>query len=262
MADPLADIYAKFGWAQRHDRRWHALFGRWLDRKPYGVRGQPEVATGTFVIRAVERYEPPVVLPLLYADLVHNLRAVLDHIVCQLVILNGGSCDKDTSFPVVMKDKDWKSVVGNQLKGFPKEWRGIVKSFQPFHYGTRNNEHPLRVLHRIDIDSKHERLVPLVLMDFEIDPTFKLNRNAREGDAIVPWYATPGTELNKGIDLARYSCVSQNDDLRIVEMTSVKGLRASFGPGSSAAMEFTSSTFPNLVVFVGSVIQALAPAFE
>ena len=60
-------------------------------------------------------------LALIFADLISNLKATLDHIACALVDQRG-TCDQDTYFSVVDERKDWKSAVGGKLKGFPTLW--------------------------------------------------------------------------------------------------------------------------------------------
>jgi hypothetical protein len=88
--DLMRDACAKLEWATtRHDEMLH-LFEEFAkpgggDERPYGIRfhEQPKPA-GLVVARFIVEQPMPVEMSLLAADLVHNARTALDHVLARL----------------------------------------------------------------------------------------------------------------------------------------------------------------------------------
>lgn len=257
----LEEVWSKFDRAKHHYDSWNATADEWLDRNPYGVRGRPEPGSDWFVVRFVEIEPPPFTqLALIFADFLHNLRAVLDHAVCHLV---GASNTTDsTGFPVVRKPQDWGSALGSRLKDFPPGFTGIIKDAQPFNHPTDAESHWLYLLHHLDIRNKHVLLVKLRVSDFEWEPTFELNRVAKEGDGRMDQLPATQVELRDGEELVRIRMISEENDLRIVKLREVNNAHIGIGPHSDLLEDFPPNTpLPNFMGEVGTVLTALEPAF-
>jgi hypothetical protein len=102
-------------------------------------------------------------------DIVHSLRAALDYLAWQLVILNGREPNSGTYFPVgpiktpttAQAIKDRKTMREGQAKAFGTAAMAIIESLQPNAAGnalTNLELHPLFLLHQLDIWDKHRRL--------------------------------------------------------------------------------------------------------
>ena len=117
---------------------------------------------------------------LLVGDLVHNLRGALDHLVWQLVLLNGGQPTRENQFPICKtRDRYWNgtekrpSVRERTLTGVAEQHRQKIDVLQPFQ-GMPVNEthldyHLLSVLGRLSNMDKHQLITSAFVNIGEID---------------------------------------------------------------------------------------------
>jgi len=107
---------------------------------------------------------------LLVGDFVHNLRASLDHLVWQLVLLNGGRPTRSNQFPICSsRERYWESSGGQRsirertLAGMAARHREKIDSVQPFcapFADTLDHEfHVLAVLARLSNIDKHQLIM-------------------------------------------------------------------------------------------------------
>ena len=256
-------IKGKIDRAQQHYDAWNATLDRWLDGKPYGIKGRPEEGTDWFVVKYVETSDAPYVqLSLIFSDYVHNLRAALDHAVWHLLDLANKPTGDATGFPVVRESKDWGSALGSRLKGFPSNFVGIVHDAQPFQDAPFPERHWLYLLHHLDIRNKHRLLIRLGISSFEWEPTFECNRNFKEGDRRDEVLPPTPYEMTNGAELVRIRMVSEQDDLRIVKLAQVPiPTRIGIGPFDDLFVPLAGTDLPDWTAEVRAVIDALAPAF-
>jgi hypothetical protein len=101
---------------------------------------------------------------LIVGDIVHNLRSALDHLVCQLALLNGKplSCCAGTYFPTCLNPTDFaraKSILESLL--FTKAF-AMIEGLQPYN-ATNAGKDPksstLWILSKLDIIDKHRMLL-------------------------------------------------------------------------------------------------------
>jgi hypothetical protein len=112
-------------------------------------------------IRQISRIHPdPIPLPLMWsvrvAEIVHNIRSSLDHLVWQLVIRKTGAqpmIDR-IEFPVVETLRAFERRAGRHLTGLGAKERAIIKSVQPFETGGAARS-PLWQLRQLSNWSKH-----------------------------------------------------------------------------------------------------------
>jgi hypothetical protein len=120
-------------------------------------------------IRQVSRiHHDPIPLPLMWsvriAEIVHNVRSALDHLVWQLVIRKTGEqpmIDR-IEFPVVETLRGFERRAGRHLTGVGAKERAIIKSVQPFETGGAARS-PLWQLRQLSNWTKHSdvRLAPV-----------------------------------------------------------------------------------------------------
>lgn len=120
-------------------------------------------------VRQVSRiHHDQIPLPLMWsvrvAELAHNIRSALDHLVWQLVIRKTGEqpmIDR-IEFPVVETLRGFERRAGRHLTGVGAKERAIIKSVQPFETGGAARS-PLWQLRQLSNWSKHSdvRLVAM-----------------------------------------------------------------------------------------------------
>lgn len=259
--DRLADTRLVFDRACEHDKAWQVLLDDWAkEENRYSVGGHLNPLTGWLDVRLSMSEPPPKRASVIYADLVHNLRATLDHIVCHLVEINGGTCTRSVGFPRVKNVEHWPSAVERHLVGFPTLWIPEIEAAQPFQYGTDFRKHPMHVLHELDIQQKHRTAVHFGVTAIELDFAPVFNRPKLLGDRYVLHQpTTEAVEIKDGDVIARLQPISQHNDLRI---TGIKGTHGPLMVGPLS--DFTQGigdALANLTCFVGWVLESLAPAF-
>lgn len=99
-------------------------------------------------------------IPLILGDAVHNLRAALDLMTCEIVTVAGGTPSKYCSFPI----RDTRQELIGQVSGGEIKIAGsdicdlIVDVIKPYIGGND----PIWSLHKVDIIDKHRLLIPTV----------------------------------------------------------------------------------------------------
>ena len=114
MRATLAGIRNKIKRAEHHVSELKAAIDRWgtaeNKNSPFVVEHQPD--RGQMVLRHGEVAPNDPDWALIVGDIVHNLRSALDHLVCQLAIVNGNdvSCCDQTYFPICICRPDFKKA--------------------------------------------------------------------------------------------------------------------------------------------------------
>jgi hypothetical protein len=165
MAD-LHDVHAKLERAQLHAREFDAMAQQIIDSRPFSFEVKVEEDDWCH-IRWKQNGEFPNLEPLavVFGDFLYNLRATLDYIIWQLVLLNGRKPGRHTSFPCVLEAAKWHHAVNGALRGVGQPWVAQVAKLQPFDpsHTTAPHSHPLAVLDEANNMNKH-RLLPAALM--------------------------------------------------------------------------------------------------
>jgi hypothetical protein len=105
------------------------------------------------------------VLSAILGDSIHNLRVSLDHLAWQLVIAKGGTPDENTIFPIleVPPTPNRYGRIRVQISpGVSKELGSLLDEVQPYKRAKPAN-HPLAILHQLDISDKHRELLITVV---------------------------------------------------------------------------------------------------
>lgn len=141
--------------------------------RPYRVVVEREPDAREHVIRIRGSHVFPLSWSAIAGDAVHNLRAALDLLVCQLVLTTGKRPDMKTEFPIFLDAAKYKAGSPRKVKGASKTVVEIIESLQPYHKTGNPESHPLWLLHRLDIRDKHQLLniitTAVQTQRFEID---------------------------------------------------------------------------------------------
>jgi hypothetical protein len=101
---------------------------------------------------------------LILGDMVHNLRSALDHLIWQLVVLNGKKPCRQNQFPIIGAEKEYweapkdrsESVRDRMLAGVAEDHRAFIDAVQPFNArGDPETRTSLSILSWISNADKH-----------------------------------------------------------------------------------------------------------
>lgn len=151
------------------------------------------------VVRLSVKGSPPSRIGCIVGDVVHNLRTALDYLAWLAVEWNGCAPTKKTQFPVCSTNATFSNVVSTQLGGAPKRFVQFVESLQPFNSQTPS-ESALGIVHRLDINDKHNRLLVSALMSSRVSLEFD-EPGCLEREPIL---TIPPFPLVDGAELARF----------------------------------------------------------
>jgi hypothetical protein len=156
MAD-LRGVDIKLARARRHLNDLHEAIGRALEPDRYqfirAVDGAPSKLV--YRVRGVPRVDPE--WSAIVGDYLINLRAALDHLAWQLVLLDGGQPTRATSFPI------GDPANARILPHISADASAILNSVMPFEPAHREH-HPLWLLSDFCRIDRHRLLLVLVCM--------------------------------------------------------------------------------------------------
>ena len=117
---------------------------------------------------------------LIVGDIIHNLRSALDHIVCQLAILNGNdlSCCDATFFPVCICKPDFKRADKKLEHLVSAEALAVIEQLQPYQAAERGKRPIADVLwtvHKLNIIDKHRTVLVVGKKFRATDVTYTLD---------------------------------------------------------------------------------------
>jgi hypothetical protein len=258
--DRLDTLRIKYARAQEHHAAWSHALDKWVATMPYAVRGEAD-PSGWFVSRLVVREPPPSELSLTFADMISNLRATLDHIIWALVEESGNETHDKLTFPCVLDRENWPSAVGRQLRNVPSQWIPAIEQAQPF-TASQPRRHPMYVLHRLDITTKHRLLIPIEESTFAWEATYSTNRAVGDDDLPINVVRPTGGRLADGVELARVRFFSKTADLEVTGIESVTEATAGWGPKLDELDLTGDDPFPDMMSFVETQIDTFALAFR
>jgi hypothetical protein len=173
-SDAMRDVYAKLSWAEKHLVDLTDLAREYIrpdggDERPLGIAFD-DTRLPVVIARFIIEEPPPPDIALHAADLIHNARTALDHVVARLKEHFGGNVRQGT-YPITESDADWKGRVyprrqngeraPGPLDGLPCAARTLIYREQPHvAYPGRRHDDPMAVLSKMDNDDKHRLLHP------------------------------------------------------------------------------------------------------
>jgi hypothetical protein len=147
----MAAIRLKVDRARKHLGELEAARNQFFADKPYVIESRRNSLTGFDEFSVTNLREPPTEIGLIAGDAIHNLRSSLDHLAYELVLSNGMSPTKQTSFPIFDDEATYRSHRAGRVKGMAPLAIAAIDGIKPFQGGA--NE--LWILHSLDIADKH-----------------------------------------------------------------------------------------------------------
>jgi hypothetical protein len=209
MSTALTGVRAKLGWAVHHFELLDSAIQKW--NEPPGnstITAKPDLPNQRHALVYLEPRPKPLEWSLSAGDYLHNLRSSLEHLVCQVVVSEGGAPAHHHAFPITVTKKAWLDNVSNRdPKRGPGPLEGItpnspawvlIANAQP--YVGRNKAAaqatPLATLARLNNIDKHRELnVSSVTMS----DTFSLNVSA-EYRLLGGYLPVTGTPIEPDIE--------------------------------------------------------------
>jgi hypothetical protein len=166
----------------------------------------------------------------------------------------------------VLDRENWPSALGRQLRNvppewIPAEWIPAIKKAQPF-TAPQPRRHPMHILHRLDITTKHRLLIPMEESTFAWEATYSTNRAVREDDLPINVVRPTGGRLTDGVELARVRFFSKTADLEVTGIERVTDAAVGWGPRLDELDLTGDDPFPDMMTFVETQIDTFAPAFR
>ncbi len=155
MTNALEGSRLKVERAKEHFRYLQAQIVTFLAQNPYGIVIDQDKKTGEAIWYARVSQEPPGQWAAIVGDIVHNLRAALDHIVFQLI---GDPQNEYSEFPSSWKAEHYESSGRGKIKGVPVAAETIIQTVQPYQRGDAYHAHPLYLLNELARRDRHRLL--------------------------------------------------------------------------------------------------------
>lgn len=201
----LAGIAAKIERAREHVLELNARADRWLADGPHAIVNTEE--RGDWIIAFVEVPPVPAVVPIIFGEVVHNLRSALDHLAWQLVTALGGKPGSHTYFPIAYEQTDFERMAFTRKDGRGRIHKGALHPLAPDHPAARaiRAEQPYRcwrdaglpdatvellaVLHRLWNLDKHRVILKATLTcpqtEDEVLALFRWSHDAKPAECRV-----------------------------------------------------------------------------
>jgi hypothetical protein len=124
-----------------------------LDKKDPRIVGEFQRDTSEYVFRV--NCEPPdPKLGILVSEFSHHLRAALDNLLWQLVLLRGGTPTRQAQFPIYESRERYVSSA-HLIRGVSADDRALIEHYQPFQQGVRASDTYLSKLAWLNNMDKH-----------------------------------------------------------------------------------------------------------
>ena len=201
----IANPRAKLARAAEHFGALQDEYRAFVGREPHSVEWGSDPAQGwtQAVFRVTE--EPPLRLGLIFGDAIHNLRAALDNLICELARLGGNNECRTTQFPICTSESEFERRRPTWLAGVDDAHVGRIRTYQPF---AKQNEAALRSLieiNRFDNLDKHRAIQPCVVAP-STDPRHStVRREPRDTSVTMEFHwVTTDRPLYDGAVIARF----------------------------------------------------------
>jgi hypothetical protein len=137
IGHPLDHAYFRLDWAKKRLAELKAIHKLYIDEEAdiitksvnanarINERGNPEISFP-------QPHLIPVSFPILVGEVAYNLRASLDYLVYKLAMLDSGSEQKNTQFPVTDTPENFKGNRNRFLKGVNDTHAAAIERLQPY----------------------------------------------------------------------------------------------------------------------------------
>ena len=141
----------------------------------YRIAGSVDADARAYVFSAFGETDLPPRFAVLAGEVIHHLRSCLDHVVTQLVSVEGGTPDHRTEFPICRTPETFEVAKRRgKVQGVSATALSKIEAAQPYHADPNLSNSTLLVLHELDIVDKH-RLVLVVIATVLMASTLKID---------------------------------------------------------------------------------------
>lgn len=195
--------------AKHHVRDLETLFDNFVVNNPHRVnvhthRDEPGVFLD--VVGAPLPNETASII----GDAIHNLRAALDHLAAEAVRAGGNKPNRDTGFPIYLKEGDFGGAK-SKLAGAPQGFFDFVAGLRPYETCTDGSPGNRRVwqLGQLDNLDKHITLLPTIgvvtapglrVLSAQGDEIWRFKHIQATGHGHVPMVSVRGVGLQYELD--------------------------------------------------------------
>ncbi len=152
-----------------------------IERYRNGIARSIDAQRGLYLYNFGQLNPPDYRLGVLIGEVAHALRAALNHIAYALA-----PTVEYIQFPIF----DEGAKCSEALRDFPPESRKELRRWQPYNAGKHAHDHPLWIVHRLDIVEKHQ-CVPTFPVSVSMGRPALRGHN-QDGDAILAVPAIAG----------------------------------------------------------------------
>lgn len=153
--------------AVKHTQELQSKIGEYIAPRPVVIVQEKR---GDWWVQCIRVKEPiPKCWPTIIGDAIHNLRASLDLMACELVRMNDED-DKGALFPFAHSQDDLKNVMMNK-----RHMNRASSSVQAHILKLAPYKGELRALHDLDLTDKHRSLIPALTQVAESNIAFGLS---------------------------------------------------------------------------------------
>jgi len=188
--DPMSSAWAKYHWASKHMHAVDAAITRSLDPKthtvPLDVQIEVQGKSATALVRVGGLPSIRTDCGLALGDVLQNFRSALDHLAWGLVKIGNDPRPKKPKrvyFPMAESAKSFKRQINDWLPGVPRDYRTIVRRYQPYRRGERSKA--IRWLRNFSDVDKHRVLVPTVINAHDLNAQFISNWQVARVDYLL-----------------------------------------------------------------------------
>lgn len=260
----LSGVEAKLARARKHLETLYDEINAFTGREPHEVVKEVDLEERT--LRAIMKvHEEPdeIGWGVLIGDFTHNLRSALDHLVWQLVLVNGENPGRDNQFPIVNRGtRYWcsrkdgaRSVRDASLRGVAEEHRAVIDAAQPYRAGPLADQHPLAILADLSNTDKHRLLHPTFIAIEEPSPSaFTVSSGDAGAIAHITFNSGP---LKDGAEIMRTTFTTSDPNAK-VHMNAEIPIGIAFGERRPVRSEVLGDP---VLLTVEGIIERFRPAF-
>jgi hypothetical protein len=158
MAGSLESVTRKLDRADYHIKDIDSRIST-FSAHPYDVIPYENGDTEETELRLANVKGMPTEWPAIIGDAINNLRSALDHLMWNLVLLNGNSPGRNTQFPIVTSGNGYDGESCRMTGGASSKHIAEIKGLQPYHRTGAEKTHPLFWLNQLSNFDKHRVLL-------------------------------------------------------------------------------------------------------
>ncbi|MBI2171530.1 MAG: hypothetical protein HYU30_05860 [Chloroflexi bacterium] len=208
----LVGVKLKLGRANHHLQELNTEITRFLKESSHTAVADFNPALGHYDVH-IHLIPIPDNWSLVIGDVVHNIRAALDHLVCDLALLGPTPDCSETEFPIFLSRKLYVSS-RDRLKPLRQDRRAFIEGQNPYD----RPDDPLWLLHRMDSTDKHRHILLIRgvtyftgIQGYVADPSTMLAVDSAdlqgqpiEDGTVIGWFRAvpPDAEVNVSFQIA------------------------------------------------------------